>query len=330
MSATKRGYFNYLGKQLHLGQQEEEPILDELRTHVEDRAQELIEEGVLPDKALDDALHELGDTATLASQFYEVHSRGSWYHTALAVLPHILLAGMYALHLWTNPVWVVLMFLTALVISFVGWRKGRPRWTYPWLGYCLVAPIVSWGLAMSVVGYGAWSILARGSLPLGIPIYLASFVYIGLSLWVVIRFVSRVSRPDWVMASMGALPIPFLAYWFLYFYSREDLLRSSGQSLQEIDSSAAIVFLLLAAATAIFFRIGRRLVRVALVIITAPSMLILAWLSYQGGPGYVAVFVFGAISMAVLLSPALFDLKGGSDSDPADGTLDQLSRNPEH
>ena len=37
--------------------------------------------------------------------------------------------------------------------------------------------------------------------------------------------------------------------------------------------------------------------------------IILAWLSYQGGPGYVMVFLFSAISLAVLLSPALFDLK---------------------
>ena len=44
--------------------------------------------------------------------------------------------------------------------------------------------------------------------------------------------------------------------------------------------------------------------------ITAPSMIVLAWMSYQGGRGYVAVFIFVAVSLVVLLSPALFDLKG--------------------
>ena len=309
MTSMSRGYFDNLGRQLHLEPREEKEILDELQAHVEDRAQDLIESGVSSDEALSDALNDLGPTDDIANQLYEVHSRGSWYHTALAMLPHILLALMFALNLWTAPGWVILLLVVAIATSVYGWRKGRPRWTYPWLGYCLMAPIVSWGLAMSAVGYGAWGVLTRGSLPLGIPIYAVSFGYIALSLWMVIWIVSKVARPDWVMASLAVLPIPFLAYWFLYFYNGGLQLRPTGQPLQEVDSSAAIVFLILAVATAIFFRIGRRLLRVALLVITAPSMIVLAWLSYQSGPGYVALFLYAAVSLAVLLSPALFDLK---------------------
>ena len=177
---------------------------------------------------------------------------------------------------------------------------------------------------MSAVGYGAWAIVARGELPLSVPIYIASFIYIALSLWIVIKIVSRVARRDWVMASLAILPIPFLAYWFFYFYEQEEALLSSGQTLREIDSSVAIVFLILAIATAVFFRIGRRLVRVALLMITAPSMIVLAWLSYRGGPGYMAVFTFSAISLAVLLSPMLFDIKD-NHSDQAVPPLEESS-----
>ncbi|MDP6453073.1 MAG: hypothetical protein QF898_07170, partial [SAR202 cluster bacterium] len=60
---------------------------------------------------------------------------------------------------------------------------------------------------------------------------------------------------------------------------------------------------------AVFYRIGKRLVRVALLLITAPSLIVLAWMSVQGGRGYMGVFLFAVMSMAVLLSPALFDLK---------------------
>ena len=317
MASLMQGYLTDLGRRLHLDQPERREIVRELRDHVEDRAQDLIETGVSSDEAVVHALEDLGTTKTIADQLYEVHSRGSWYHTVLAVLPHILLALMFALHLWTTPAWAALMLVVALVISVIGWRMGRPRWTYPWLGYCLVAPIVSWGLAVSAVGYGAWGIVTRGALPLDVPIYAASFVYFAVSLWIVIRFVSKVARPDWLMASLAGLPIPFLAYWFFYFYRRDDVLPPPAQPLGEVDSSAAIVFLILAGATAVFFRIGRRLVRVALLAITAPSMIILAWLSYRGGPGYVAVFVFCAISLAVLLSPVLFDLKNGRAEDPS-------------
>lgn len=309
MASQLRRYLETLERRLHLEPSERDEILVELESHIEDRTQELIDEGKSSDEAVRDALSGLGSYHVLAKQFYEVHTRGSWYHTALAVFPHLLLAFTYAFHLWKNPVWVSAMLAVAVGTSVVGWRKGRPRWTYPWLGYSLVAPIVSWGLAMSAVGYGAWGVLTQGTLPLSIPIYIASFVYIGFSLWLVIRFVSRVARPDWVMASLAVLPMPFLGYWFFFFYNWGFADRDNVKQLREVDSSVAVVFMIIAVATAVFYRISKRLIRVALLVITAPSLVVLAWMSVQGGRGYMAVFIFAVVSMAVLLSPALFDLK---------------------
>ena len=302
----KRGYLSELGRQLYLEPPKEQEILEELQAHIEDRALELREAGNTAHEAMSRALDEFGATRSIARQLYAVHSQIPWQHTLMAALPHILIAAMFALGLWTAPGWLVTLMVVATVISVFGWRKGRPTWTYPWLGYCLVAPIVSWGLAMSAVVYGAWSVLTKGSLPLGLPIYIACFAYIAVSMWVVIKIVSKLVRRDWLMASLAVLPFPFLAYWFLYFYNQGDV-TSAGQKLQGVDSSAAVVFVVLAVATAIFFRIGRRLIRVALLAITAPSMVVLAWLSYQGGPGYLALFAFCAVSLGVLLSPALLD-----------------------
>ena len=314
MTTLMRGYLSRLGRHLRLDPLEEREILDELQTHIEDRTQELVEAGASPDQALTRALNDLGALKSIANQFYEVHSRGSFYHTLLAALPHLLIALMFALHMWTTPAWVVVMLLVALSISVAGWRKGRPRWTYPWLGYCLVVPIVSWGLAMSAVGYGAWTIVTQGSLPFSVPIYAASFAYVAFSLWFVIKIVSRVAQRDWLMASLAVLPVPFLAYWFFYFYGQSEALRADGQSLMDLDNSVAAVFLILAASTAVFFRVGRRLARVAILLITAPSIIVLARLSYQSGPGYIAAFIFAAISLAALLSPMLFDLRDNSAS----------------
>jgi hypothetical protein len=309
MSRPVRGYLSELGAHLHLPPSQEGEILQELQGHLEDRAQELADSGISIDAALNQAMREMGESRAIANGLYEVHSRRSWYHAGLAALPHVLLSLMFALHIWTAPIWVSLLLGIALIISVLGWRAGRPTWTFPWLGYCLMVPLISWGLAMSAVGYGAWGIITNGSLPFGIPIYLGSLLYIGVSLWIVIRVVSRVARKDWLMASLTVLPIPFLAYWFLYFYDNEFFTPSGervGQSLQEVDSSAAIVFLILAIATAVFFRVGRRAVRVALLVITAPSIVILAWVSYQGGVGQMAVFGFAALSLIVLFAPALF------------------------
>ncbi len=327
MGAVNRGYLSDLRRQLHLGPREGDEVLQELEAHIEDKARDLIERGASADVAMSQALDAFGRSDRLARQLYEVHTRGSWYHTALAVLPHLFLSMMFAFHLWTVPIWVFAMLTLAITMSVIGWRLGRPRWAYPWLGYCLMAPIVSWGLAMSAVGYGAWGVLTQGALPLGIPIYAASFAYIAASLWLVIRFVSKVARPDWLMASLAVFPIPFLAYWLVYFYSRGETLQTSGLRLQEVDASAAVVFLIIAAATAAFFRIGRRLVRVALLVITTPSMIILAWVSYQGGPSYVAVFLYAAVSLAVLLSPVLFELKA-DDAELGPASLEPSAEGP--
>ncbi|MCH9040008.1 MAG: hypothetical protein IIC23_11520, partial [Chloroflexi bacterium] len=304
MTPRIRGYLDQMGKQLHLYPQERQEILNEFEAHIEDRVNELIENGLPRDAALNEALRALGKSDLIAGQLYEVHSRVSWYHTALATLPHLLLSLVFALRLWTAPVWVISMLVLALTITIIGWRKGRPRWTYPWLGYCLVTPIVSWGLAMSAVGYGAWGVVANGALPLSIPIYAASFIYISFSVWIVIRIVRVIAKPDWLMGSLAVLPIPFLGFWFFYFYNGGDLLQSDVSVLKEVDTSVAIVFLIIGLATAAFFRISRRVARVALLAITAPSLIVLAWISYQGGAGYIAVFLFAVMSLAVRPIPA--------------------------
>ncbi len=307
MSSLVRGYLSDLGRHLHMSPPQEREILNEIRGHVEDSAREMMDEGISQDDAISSAVSGLGPSEGVARQLYRVHTQGSWYHTSLAVLPHVLLSLMFALGLWTAPGWLAVLLLVAVVISIFGWRKGRPTWTYPWLGYCLVAPIVAWGLAMSTVGYGAWGVLTGGPLPLSIPIYVASFVYLAGSMWVVMSIVTRVAQRDWVMASLTVMPVPFLTYWFVLFYNEEGLMSAQGRLFQGVDASAAVVFLILAGATALFFRLGRRVVRVGLLLVTAPSMVILSWLSYRGGPGYMAVFTLAAMSLVVLLVPALLD-----------------------
>lgn len=313
MTSQVRRYLGDLGRHMHLAASEEREVLHEIRDHIEDSARELIDEGIPSDDAFSTALDGLGASRSIAGQFYKVHTQGSWYHTALAVLPHILLSSMFAFGLWRSPGWFAVLLFVAIIISVIGWRKGRPTWTYPWLGYCLVAPIVSWGLAMSAIGYGAWGVLTQGSLPLGTAIYFASFVYVAASLWIAFRVLTRAAQPDWVMASFAVLPVPFLTYWFLFFYGQEALLSSQGAPFQGVDSSAAVVFLILAAATALFFRISRRVIRVALLMITAPSVFVLAWLSYQGGRGNMALFTLAAASLVFLLVPAFFDQRAGSE-----------------
>ncbi len=269
-------------------------------------------------EAVGQALKGLGQTRGLAQNMYAVHSRASWRDTIIAVIPHLLFSLLFAFHLWTKVFLVAILLLATALISLRGWKNGRPSWTYPWLGYCLLAPVVSWVLALVALAYGAWTLVTQGSMPLGIPIYLASLIYIPLSLWVMLSIFFNVIRRDWLLASLASFPFPFLAYWLFYFNSRGIVFEPESASLRDADTSMALVFLILAVSTAIFFRVGRRLVRVALLVIATPLMILIAWGSYQGGPGYPAVFLFSLASVLLLLTPALLEqrIEKGSKREP--------------
>jgi hypothetical protein len=156
MTSLARRYLSDVARHLHLAPTDQDDILTEIRDHIEDSARELMDEGLPADAAISYAIDGLGRPQSLAEQMYSVHpTRGSWYHTAVAVLPHICLFVLFAFGLWATPGLLVILLGASLVISALGWKKGRPSWTHPWLGYTLIAPIVSWGLAMSAVGYGA-------------------------------------------------------------------------------------------------------------------------------------------------------------------------------
>ena len=309
MTTLVHVYLSDLERQLHLERPERRRILYELKHHIEDSAQELIDEGINSDDAFSYAITDLGEPKSLARRFYEVHSQGSWYHTALAVLPHVLLSLLFALGWWRAPLWLSGMLIGTVLISVWGWKRGRPAWTYPWLGYSIIAPIVSWGLAMSALGYGTWGMLTKGVLPLGIPIYVGSFVYLAASLWVIVRIISRVARFDWIMASLTVLPLPFIVYWTHYFYTHNRSIPLDTQSLHGVNATAAIVFLVMAIATVLFLGIGRRVVRAGVLFVAAAATAALAWVSYLGGSGYVGLFTFSAVSFMILLSPAIFGLQ---------------------
>ena len=283
MTSLLHVYLQDLERQLHLERPERSEILFELRHHIEDNARELMDEGITADDAFSSSIEDLGGTKSLARRLYEVHSQGTWHHTALAVLPHLLLSAVFALGWWRGPLWVSVLLIVAVAISVYGWTTGRPAWTYPWLGYSIIAPIVAWRLAMTALGYGAWGVLTQGSLPLSSPIYIASIAY---------------------LASLTIFPLPFIIYWTYFFYPGSGAPHLDAQGLHAVSASAAIMFLAVAVATAIFLRVGRRAVRAALLLAAAPAITAFVWLSYQSASGYLGLLAISAVTLTVLLSPA--------------------------
>jgi hypothetical protein len=317
-----------LEQNLHMAPAKRVEILSELQNHVDDRIQEFQSNGLSPAEAQERAVLEIGDPSQLAGAYYNVHETGSWRDVAMATIPHLALAAIFAFHLWTELLWVVVAISAATFIAGVAWRKGAPQWAFPWLGYALAAPMLSWSLAMVAIAYGGWMLLTGGDIPLGVPLYIGIVLYIPLSMVLVIRIVRKAVRHDWLMVSLAALPLPFFATWMFMLHWRQGALTPNKARALEYDADTAIVFLALAITTAMYLKVGRRLWRIGLLILSAPVMVAMAAIAYQASPHTFPTIAAIGLTVALLLSPVLLDAGKPSYKNPLDSPNADLKPSP--
>ena len=305
-TTTGDSYLGNLAKQLRLAPTDKDDILQEMKGHLEERTAEMEKAGLSPQEARRRASQQMGGPGAVAGDLYAIHSRGSWRDILLATLPHLLLAALFALHLWTEI--LVLMVAMALFtfIAYRGWKNSGAKWTYSWLGYSLAAPTISWIMAFMALGYAGYTLLTKGSLPFGIPLLLALIIYIPISLWILAGVIMRLVKRDWLLASFTALPFPFLTSWIL-FLNWQGFLWSGSSKIQETDIDRVVVFLALAVTTAIFFKVGRRLVQIALLTLSTALMVVYTVVAIPLTFGILAVILVILSSVAFLFSPAILD-----------------------
>jgi hypothetical protein len=285
-------------------------VLLELRGHLEEKVLELEQSGRDHAEALDLALQELGHPDSIAKGMYSVHSRGSWRDILLATFPHLLLALLLALHLWSRFVWVVALVVVVTFVSLRAWRAGAPKWTYPWLGYAMAAPTMSCLLALVTLGYGGWFYFTKGALPFSLPILILLAATVPFSLWIVAAMLIRVIRQDWLLASLTALPFPFLTSWLLFLNWQGGLLAPPAR-LHESDYGRALVFLALALVTAVYYRIGHRFLKIGLLTATTGVLVVYTTLAAPLSFGLLAAILITIASMSFLLSPAILERRMG-------------------
>ena len=305
MDGAFQSYLQALTRKLKLDPVTNREIILELQGHLEGKLEELQEEGLTYREALSQAVRDLGHPDLIAQRMYSVHSVGTWRDILLATLPHLLLASLFALHLWTRTQLLIVLLAGVTLVTFMAWRVGRPKWSYTWLGYAMAAPALSWLMALAALGYGSWAFFTTGSLPLGLPIYLVLLAYIPFSLWIMARVVVRVVRQDWLLVALTALPFPFLTTWMLFLNGEGGLSAVNSVQVRETDADRALVFLALAVTTGVFLKVGQRLVKIGL--LTAATALLAVFtiavipLSFS----FLAMVLITLSSVAFLLSPAI-------------------------
>ncbi len=318
MDQEIRPYLRSLAKRLRLDPTTQRGILLELQSHLEDKARDLQDAGASRKEALERATQYMGKPGVIAEKIYAIHSRGSWRDILLATVPHLLLAALFALNLWTRYALLVVVFLGVAMVAIQCWRKDKPKWSYSWLGYCMAAPAISWLLATMALGYGAWIFVTTGGLPLTPALYLLILAYIPFSLWIMVRVVVPVVRQDWLMASLCALPFPFLTTWLLFFNSQGNLWGQDKTSLRETDGDRALVFLALAMTTGAFFMIGNRLLKIGLLTVSTALMVAFTVVSIPVSFGILAAILIILASIAFLLSPAVLGSKLENEDEAID------------
>jgi hypothetical protein len=306
MGADLQSYLEALGRKFKLDPRTEKRVVRELRDHLEEKVQELNGEGFSSDQAVQRAIGELGPPETLARDIHAVHSRSSWWEAFLATLPHLLLAALFALHLWGHAVWAALLLAAIALVTLRAWRSGKPRWAYPWLGYTVAAPALSWLLTLVSLAYGGWMYFTTGALPYSLPIFILLLAYIPFALWVVATVVLKLVRQDWLLVGLSALPLPFLTSWIL-FLNWQGGLWALSPGFAETDGSRALVFLALALTTAVFYKVGHRLVKIGLLTASTVLLVVFATLSPPMSFSLLAAILIAIASAAFLLSPALLE-----------------------
>ena len=320
-------YLHTLARRLRLDPVKKDEIIQELEAHLEDKAAELETQGIDHDAAVARAVQEMGAPNAVARGMYEVHSPGVWRDVILATIPHFLLASLFALHLWSHYFLVSLLLIAIAFVTWRNWRAGSPsKWSYSWMGYSLAAPALSWLLSLITLGYGAWTLVTTGQLPFNVVLFFLIIGYVPFSMWIMANVIFMMVKRDWLLASLTALPFPFLTSWILFLNWQGGLWSEHAERVQDSDTTRACIFVAMAVTTAVFLKVGPRLLRIGLLTVSTSILVIITVASLPVSLGALAVILMIVTSLAFLLSPAMLEskiesrwLKAESFSDLSEG-----------
>ena len=253
-------YLNRFKANLQIDETIKDGVVQELYTHLEEKTQELEENGLSREEASRIAVQSLGSPELLAQQIYETHAQGTWKEALFSALPHLMVALLFTSYYWQNIVCVSVVLALIVGMAIYGWHRGKPIWFFPWLGYYLMPVIVTGILLLSLPEGWGW---------------VAALIYIPLAFFVFVHILRQTARRDWLYASLMLAPILVTLSWFSSLGTGNALL-GDGIWLARLQTNALWIvasFVALAAATVAFIRLKPRRYKVVSLLI--PPLVIL-------------------------------------------------------
>jgi len=237
-------YLNRFKDCLHIDRTIRDGVAEELYTHLEDKSRELEENGLSREEASKIAVQSLGSPELIAKQIYETHAQGSWKEALFSALPHFLVALLFTSYYWQNIVYVSIILALTVGIAIYGWRRGKPIWLFPWLGYYLMPVVITGILLLSLPHGWGWT---------------AALIYIPLVLFVFIHIVKQTARRDWLYASLMLAPMLVTFSWFSSLGTGNELLANDWIARLQANALWIVIsFISLAGATIAFIRLKPR------------------------------------------------------------------------
>ena len=182
------------------------------------------------------------------------------------------MASLFLFKLCRNYFIVAALLAGISMVTWTNWRNGSSnKWSYSWLGYAVAAAAISVIVSVHAVSYGAWLLLTGRGLPVFDPLLLL----IGcspLAMWNVARLAHEMVKRDWLWVSFAALPLPMLASWVFFLHSDEVYLGVNLEMLGQMAYTHIIIFVALALMTALYLKIGRRAIRLSILLAGAAAL----------------------------------------------------------
>ncbi|UCG54421.1 MAG: hypothetical protein JSV32_07505 [Dehalococcoidia bacterium] len=304
-------YLHQIKSSLRLDPTTENQIIGELYTHFQEKIAEQQRSGINEKEASLDAIKSFGRAKTIARLLYEAHSKGSWMDALMTGLPHLIVALLFASHLWHHYIIAPLVFVLIVSVTLFGWRRDKPCWLYSWIGYSLFPLLLIGFVSRSIPGQAiSFLFWGEGALPSLWLLLLVIGSYI-LYTWIIIRITIRVVKRDWILASLMLIPLPILGCWLYNVEQAGSVFITSGLIVHQWDGIMAFALLILGIISLVFIRLRQRIIKfLALAIFSSITFTIVAH-NLWGDIGFLSVMAFAVLMLLYLFIPALVESRVG-------------------
>ena len=310
MSPNIKNYLNDIRAHLHLDPFTERQLITELYSYFYEKICELRARGLSERDADREAIKSCGHPRIVARLMYEACSKGSWTETGISCLPHLLIAGLFILHLWNHITLTSIVFFLIVSVTLFGWWRGKPGWLYPWIGYALF-PLLIGGFASWTVFEQFTSFIAGSSHLPEVWKLLAATALLLFSIWIIVRTTIRVVKRDWILASVMLVPLPVMGSWLYNFWQAGSSFQSASIIIQRWDASIGLVLVILAITSAVFIRLRQRVLKVMAIITMSIVVGNIVAHNLLGDPGLLGGRAAAHLGLLFLLSPALLEARIG-------------------